>query len=274
MLMNTELTHEESILTNPPQLILVFDNWRGDRAKERILAAKTMVVRAALAAKLVHSTIYQNTADMPFVACFAGEHMPQDTPGSQKVAWELKAFKIPENKIKTRANTITTNTDLLALHAYARAHGLTNIAIATTPDHVKRTQLEVNNHFQKRNRQDKNEIKIEVISPLSSFLGHLEYRDDLDPKTQAEIEHWITIGTSGELDGNRLQETVATIVAEIPNRYIRRGIQKRLETLGHKHTPQDLERIQRVARKVKDKSAKRQFKQNPDVPYYVPPGPY
>ena len=230
---STEST--ERILNNPPQLILVFDDWRGEGEEANILAQKTMSVRAGLAASIFHSTLYQSQTERPLIACFAGTHKSsdqQDPVGSQpsalKVSAALAEYNIPPGKIITRENTITTTTDLQQLCAFARAYDINNIAIVTTDDHVTRTKLEIRNHFANHSWQP----NITIISPSSSVLNNLRYPKEVDINIRSSIDIAIGIGKRGELD-HGWKEDVATVIAWIPIRCLRIPIQSCFENRTH-----------------------------------------
>lgn len=244
-----EHTEIEALFNNPPQLILVFDNYRSHELWE--IAEKTMQVRAAIATIIFNSGLYREDADRPLVCCFAGEHEPSAIAGSQKVAHYLRQFGIPENKILTRKNTITTTTDLIQLHATMISRALDSVVIVTTDDHAKRTQLEIKNHFGKARRHRKNP-QIDVISPSSPVLDKLWAPDHFSPRQTTQIAGLIALGKTDTLNGG-ITERIATIVSSIPFYGLRATVQKRAEQASHPHIPNDLARIQRVAKRLSNR---------------------
>jgi len=240
-----EHTELEVLFSNPPQLILVFDNYRGPKLKG--VADKTMEVRVVVASIIYNSRLYQDDSQRPIICCFAREHTPVDIPGSQKVARLLKKFGIPDHKIFTRKNTITTTTDLDQLHAAMISTRIKSAVIVTTDDHVKRTKLEIENHFGRGRKHGKKPL-IHVMSPSSAVLDKIWLPDRFDDQQRAQIAELSSLGMTKELDGG-FTEKIATAVAFIPIRNIRLIIQKRAERTSHPHTPNDLARIQRAAKR-------------------------
>ena len=242
----------ESFTKSPPELILVFDNYRGRNLES--IAAKTMEIRAAIAALVYHSNLYSNRKK-PIVCSFAGEHEEGIVAGSQKVADHLKNFGIPSEDIVTRSNTNTTTTDLMQLHAFMIAHDLKTAAIVTTDDHVERTKVEIENHFG-RGRPHGKRPQIYVWGPSSEITDALNSCfDDFDNYKALGLRFVINAGrmqergSMKELSGG-LTEKIATAIARIPVRSLRVRIQKVAEQKTHPHTPVKLQRIQRISQKM------------------------
>jgi len=251
-------TQAERIRSNPPQLILVFDNWRGSKNRTphtKALEDLTMDTRAAVTARFFHSDLYPDSDFHPIICCFAGKHTPHGIAGSTRVAAILiETFDIPVQKIYLKENTITTTTDLIQLHATLMANSISSTLIVTTDDHVKRTRLEVRNHFSRKGRKNK-AVQIEVVSPSSSILDELTFASYLADQTKLDIFNAIMEGRSNDLNGG-LNETLATIIAGISVRWARKKVQGWAERRTHEYTPAELARIQSAAR-IMWKSAKK-----------------
>lgn len=238
----------ETFLRNPPQLVLVFDNYRGPQ-KENI-AQTTMQVRAAVAASIFHSDLYRE-AERPLICSFAGNHLPYEKPGSEKVAFYLGVYDIPDDKIITRTNTITTITDIMQFHVLSNKRGLENIAIITTDDHVRRTRQEIKNHFARKKKHGKIPF-ISVISPSSKILDELKFPDNLDPDLKRQIETAIAIGKTDELDGG-IVEKLATLVSytpDIPKYNARFAIQQVAQRIIYPYTPEEIARIYKLTERL------------------------
>lgn len=233
----------ETFLLNPPEVILTFDNYRGRDEKSEDLAYKTMRVRAAVAATVFHSPIYDEI-DEPFMCSFAGEHFEGGRAGSKKVVDNLEDFLVPFDKLILRQNTITTNTDLMQLHALMSARNFRTAAIVTTDDHVARTKLEIGNHF-RRGEKHKNKPLLYVLSPSSHIVDWLQHNTENNQFVSDEIEPWLQLGRTKLLGGGPT-ETIATSIARIPFRSLRLPIQKLAERVNHSHTPVKLARIQKM----------------------------
>lgn len=244
---SSEVTPQtENILRNPPQLILVFDNFRGPTRKT--LEILTMSTRAAIAALIYHSNLYQNESLRPTIGCFAGKHTPDGIPGSDIVASQLQRYAVPPEKIYTKQNTITTVYDLLQLHTTIQARNIQSVLIVTTNDHLKRTVIEVRNHFLRRGKNIKMP-QIEVIGSSSEILQKIPIPAHLDERTKRQMFSAIERGKTSLLD-SKFQEVTATLIASIPNRMLRRIIQSFAEAKTHRHTPPDLVRIQKAAKRM------------------------
>lgn len=236
----------ESFVKTPPEVILVFDNYRGPKLEE--VADKTMSVRAAIAALVYHSTPYLNRI-RPVICSFAGEHEEGGVAGSQRVANHLTDFGIPSENIVTRKNTITTTTDLMQLHSFMVANGLETVAIVTTDDHVQRTKAEIENHFGKGRRHGK-KANFYVLSPSSEITRNLgSYFNGYNPTMYFRIQKAISLGRTRDLSGG-LTEKIATAIARIPIRSLRMSIQRKAEDKSHPHTPVDLKRIQNASQRL------------------------
>lgn len=234
----------ETFVENPPEVILVFDNYRG--SKLEALADKTMGVRAAIAELIYHSPLYSNRKK-PIICSFAGEHEEGGVAGSQRVARYLDRFGVAEEDIVTRRNTITTTTDLMQLHAFMIANGLKTAAIVTTDDHVHRTKAEIENHFG-RGRKHGEKPQIYVVSPSSDVAISLyAFYDGLEDTIQPTRQQYTYDSSSiKELDGG-LTEKIATAIAKIPIRSFRIPIQRWAEQKSHPHIPAELQRIQKAS---------------------------
>ena len=233
----------ENFIKNPPQIILVFDNYRGPQKED--VAQTTMQVRAAIAALIYHSQIYSDE-NRPLVCSFSGKHEPYQKPGSDRIAHYLRGFGIPQEKILTRTNTITTTTDLMQLHVLTNAHGLQNAAIITTNDHMARTKREIENHFNRKRNHGKS-LNIEVISPSSKTLDLLQLPDNLGANLTIEIETSVELGRIKQLDGG-LMERLATVVSYISEHRIRIAIQQKAQQIIYPYIPDDLSRIYKIAK--------------------------
>lgn len=250
--MERKSTHESaeiiSFAVNPPEVILVFDNYRGKDLKSDCLANRTMAIRAAVAASVYHSFLYGDN-NRPIVCSFAGEHEGGDIAGSQKVAAYLRNFKIPADKISLRKNTITTTTDLMQLHAFMAARGFKKAAIVTTDDNVSRTKLEIDNHF-RRGKKHRIKPDIYVISPSSEIV---KWMKDVYPNVASnfsdELVKYRLVGSLQDLNGG-LTEKIAIGIARIPFRPLRLPIQRLAENASHSHTPVELVRVQRASKRL------------------------
>lgn len=165
----------EGLIENPPQLILVFDNFRGRGKTKEDSAYETMELRASIAAFLYYSDLYQDDSQRPVICCLANKHLPNDKPGSEKIRQLLVTYGVPENKIIARSLTITTKTDISAQHALARElHIEGPTAIVTSIDHVARTEQEIVNHYLAHNSQTPIP-KIYVISATTQELQAIDF---------------------------------------------------------------------------------------------------
>lgn len=257
-------SQSERIFNNPPQLILVLDNWRGESPRNRYLAKETMFVRSCIAAGFYHSTLYQEDS-RPKIACFAGAHLPQEQPGSQTVAKMLLDLGVSPDDLVLRQNTITTTTDILQLAAYAFAYDISNILIVTTDDHVKRVRTELRNHFFQGGR-NKRRPTVEVLGPSAKVLNHLS-APNAPHSVRRQINISIGIGKSNELN-HGWQEIGALGLASLPNERIRIKLQSGAEKLTHPYTPRDLKRILKIAKKIKTAWI---HEEKPDRQPYIPP---
>jgi len=238
---SVELSRQaESFISNPPGLILVFDNFRGVSAKKKSLAELTMHLRAQVASLVYFSDCYKDK-DKPFLCCFAGEHEKDGIAGSKRVKEHLLSFGIPEEKIITSQTTITTRTDITKLHSVAKARHINSpLAIVTTDDHVKRTKSEVDNHFSyhvKKHGPNYPIPQIYILSPMSEELKQLtiDGRRPMEIVQQVEFDHGYG-------------EKLATILAKYP---ILRIFQPLAEKTTHPYTPIRLKRIQKILKKFK-----------------------
>lgn len=235
----------EMALANRP-LIYTFDCWLGPTEENKQAAKEIMEERCAVSAKKYFSTEYKSYFERPIVACFAGEHGDGDIPGSQRIRETLLNLGVPEEKIVTGANTITTVYDLAAMHAFSSAHGIEDLTVITSNFHRRRTQKEIANHFKRPGRK-KHKPKIEVITPSSESLNHLAFSPDVPIHLQIQIEALIHRGQQRKIV---LQEIAATAIAYIPNRKLRRQIQDPIERSTHPHTPKQLARIQNLTARM------------------------
>ena len=238
-------TQTENILRNPPQLILVFDNYRKGNS---ILEIATMRTRAAIAAHIYHSDLYPTDEIRPTICCFAGKHTADSVPGSTRVALLLYQYDIPSSKIYTKENTFSTTTDLMQLQATIQAQRAESSIIVTTDDDVRRTKMAVNNHFARRGRNRK-QYQIEVVGPSADIVNKICMSRDIDTQTRQSIRDAILLGKSDYLNGG-VGETLATILAAIPLRLLRKRIQGCAEARTHKYTPPDLARIRFKAKRM------------------------
>ncbi len=242
-----KISKASRLIVNPPEVILVFDNYRGP-GKEG-LSQKTMNVRAAVAAHLYNYLASKNElfgTGKPQVVSFAGEHEPDDLPGSENVAFYLEKFGISKKDIVTRRNTITTTTDLMELCAYMRANNFESAAIVTTDDHVSRTKAEIKNHFGRTSHYGRG-LEFFVVSPSSEILKFHPRSEHYYP--YIKIHGAVRQGKTGELSGG-LTEKIATGIAKIPVRPVRIWIQKNAEARTHAHIPVELQRIQKASQRL------------------------
>jgi len=234
----------ENLFSNPPGLILVFDNYRGATPEKRQVAEETMMVRSLLAAYIYHSNLYSN-GEGPTLCCFAGEHEKDGEAGSEKVKKWLKLCGVPEEKIITRQTTNTTRTDITQLHSLAKEHNITEpLAIVTTDDHVKRTQQEIDNHFShhlKKHGSDYNLPQIYVLSPSDERLDCL--KSLYTSGVIQQIEKYV----QGHSLDHGFSETLARLLSSHP---WLRVLQPLAENIAHPHTPKKLARINKFAGKL------------------------
>ena len=246
-----KLTEFETFVKSPPEVILVFDNYRGPNLGS--VAFFTMETRAAVAALVYHSRFYSGRnfpgLTPPIVCSFAGEHEEKGEAGSQKVAEHLGKFGISYKDIVTRKNTVTTTTDLMQLHAFMTARDLKTAAIVTTDDHVLRTKIEIENHFG-RGRHHGKKPNFYVLSPSSEITKELaSYFGGYSSIIYSRIQDAINRGRTNALSGG-FYEKLATAIALIPVRRLRVPFQRFAEQKSHPHTPVGLERIAKVAEKL------------------------
>ncbi len=221
----------EGLQQDPPQLILVFDNYRGPNRKQRDLAFRTMYVRAELAAKIYKAYLYKKN-ERPIICSFAGEHIDNSPPGSDTVSYILReAFGIPQESIVTRKKTITTRTDIQELHAFIIGHQINGpVAIVTTDNHVQRTAQEWINHFKKKGSNARIP-KLYIISPSCNIPNI------------AKSQYPPTTGLN-----HGFSEKIAFGLATIPSDGLRNFLQEQIEAITHPYTPPQLARIQKAAR--------------------------
>ncbi len=230
-------------------LIYTFDCWLGPTEKDKQAAKEIMEERCAVAAKKYFSAEYETDSQRPAIACFAGEHENEDLPGSQRIQEILIGLGVPEEKIVTGANTITTVYDLAAMHAFSSAYGIEETTIVTSNFHKRRTRKEVANHFNRPGRK-KHRPTIEILTPSSRSLNQLAFAPDMSMSLQIQIEGLIHRGQQRKIVP---QEIAATAIAYIPNRKLRRYIQDPIERKTHAHTPRQLARIENLtARMIQD----------------------
>ncbi len=240
-----KLETPENLFSNPPGLILVFDNYRGPSSEKKQMAEETMMVRALLAAYIYHSDLYSNR-EGPTLCCFAGEHKKGGEAGSEKVKKWLKLCGVPEEKIITRQTTNTTRTDITQLHSLAKEHHITEpLAIITTDDHVKRTQQEIDNHFSHHLKKHDPEYKVPqtyVFNPSNERLNRLNSL--YTPEVIQQIEKYVE---EHSLD-HGFSETLARILSSHP---WLRVLQPLAEKITHPHTPEVLTSINEFKKKTK-----------------------
>lgn len=235
----------EITLVNRP-LIYTFDCWLGATEENKQAAKEIMEERCAVTAKKYFSTEYESDSQRPTIACFAGEHQDGDLPGSQRIREILINLGIPEEKIVTGANTITTVYDLAAMHAFSSAYEMEDLTVVTSNFHRRRTRKEIANHFERPGRR-KHKPKIEVMTPSSKSLNHLAFSPDVPMHLQIQIEGLIHRGQQRKIV---VQEIAATAIAYIPNRKLRRYIQDPVERRTHPHTPKQLTRIENLTTRM------------------------
>lgn len=230
----------ESFISNPPGLILVFDNFRGVSPEKRSIAETTMHLRSQIASLVYFSDCYTDE-NRPFLCCFAGEHEKDGPAGSERVKEHLLSFGVPEEKIVTSQTTITTRTDITKLHSVAKARHIDGpLAIVTTDDHVDRTKQEVSNHFSyhlKKHGLNYPVPRIYVLSPKSEELRGLT----IEGRTHDEITQQVNLD-------HGLGEKLATLLAKYP--YLR-IFQPLAEKTTHPYTPIRLQKIEKLVEKFK-----------------------
>jgi hypothetical protein len=265
---------EANQLWFPPRVILVFDNWRGSDKNSLMLGEKTMQLRAAIAAKIFHSTLYSKPEQKPQVICFAGEHKKGFQAGSSRVEEYLIKFGIPRQNIETRNTTNTTTTDITQLHSFLKEKGISgSVAIITTNDHVARTNQEIQNHFSRHKKRPQH-LQFNVIGPSSPVLIELqtaldykerlefgyeiEYQIEQAIKNPADFDHGLTEKVAYRLSKHRLLKPLQTLA----------------ETVNHQHTPEALKRIKRLKRQFRGGRKNLYVKRGdrkPKMPYILPP---
>lgn len=232
----------EKLLRNPPKLILVFD-YAGVEEGDKV-----MKLRSALAASIYHSTLYKEN-NLPTICCFAGPHSKGDQSGSSQVKNHLMELGIDEKHILTRETTITTNTDIMQLHALMVVRNESPALIVTTDDHVKRTEQEVQNRFKKLENVGK-KPNIMVISPSTIQLEKLNYREE--KKETGEKLRKLIHSLNQEIPGGGPTEKVAYLLSR--HWLLKKYLQPFAEKITHPYTPPNLQRIQRVAKKMLGKN--------------------
>lgn len=238
----------ECLRRNPPEIILVFDNYRGEDASQKMLADKTMGARTAVAAKIFHSDIYEGR-ERPKICCFAGEHIKNGPAGSTLVANYLRGFGIPPSKIITRQNTFTTITDYLQLHSYMNKYAKDGpVAVVTTDDHINRATCEWLNHFQRKSHKNQKAPQTYFIGSSSPELADLSVRN-MDLSLLTKIQNGIRLGKDRDINHGPL-ERLALILAKQPA-FIRRVMEPIARRPNHPHMPEQLKRIQKIAKVMK-----------------------
>lgn len=234
---------------SPPQIIYVFDNYRGEDPVSKELAQQTMETRAALAALLYHSGLYWQDQERPYVASFAGEHQPSQEAGSHQVAGYLEHFGVPRERIILRTDTITTNSDMMSLHYVIKKERFTSVALATTDDHVVGAALEWINHF--HDHKTKHKIpNMNIVSPSRLKITPL-FTDPLERLgTGNELLAEIDWGTTDLLRGKFSESTGPDIIRRLP-KPIRKHLQPFLERMTHGHIPHALTNRLRETRALK-----------------------
>ena len=249
----------QELLAHPPQLILVFDNWRGESEKAKELTRLTIRTRALVAATIYFSPLYQNR-QRPEITCFAGEHTPNSLPGSMAVHKELIRLTIPVDNIVLRTNTVTTRSDILELLAYAHAQGYESVGIVTTDDHRVRTMQEWQNHFsdfaKKKRKIKRGQIfrpRLYVFSRRSTETQQVRdsYVHRTEPPPRQLMQAFIEIFPH-KLDGG-ITEMIAIILANIPIRNWRLFLQNIAEK---RYIPKQLARIKNAAAAIATASKK------------------
>lgn len=232
----------ERLLKNPPKLILVFD-YAGAKDGDRV-----MQVRASLAASIYYSSLYGEN-NLPIICCFAGPHSKGDKSGSSQVKKHLIELGIDEEHILTKETTITTNTDIMQFHALMVVRKENPALIVTTDEHVKRTEQEIINRFTKLEKVGK-KPNIMVISPSTIQLEKLNYKEE-KKETGEELKNIIQ-SLNSEIPRGGLTEKVAYLLSRYS--FLKQHFQPLAEKITHPYTPLNLQRIQKVARKMSGKN--------------------
>lgn len=245
----------EGILNNPPQIILVFDF---QDAKEQDAKA-VMGLRAAVAASIYHSTLYDGK-QKPLICCFAGEHKPGGEAGSAKVKEYLLEFGVKAEDIDTRETTITTNTDIMQLHSVMRHNKNRKIdgpvAIITTDWHIKRTEQELVNHFNQHTSARHKMPLFYVIGPSSPELQQLlsDKKETGLEELRQRIEDLKPLTPKGGLT-----EEIAYWLSKYP--FLKKYLQPLAEKISHP-TPKKLAGIQKILKTLNElKQRKEQRKE-------------
>jgi len=135
------------------------------------------------------------------------------------------------------------------LHSVMHSRSIDKAVIVTTDDHVKRTELEVENHFGRGRRHGKMPT-IKVVSPSSEFLSVFQFTSIVEESIKEKIKERVGFGQTNILDGG-MMEKLATAVAWIPPRDLRIFLQNLSTRAVYPYTPVELERIYKGAKRMK-----------------------
>lgn len=263
------------ILNDPPQVVLIFDNYRGQSQAARRKAELTMLERCITAMTISRARTLYTESSRPKLVCFAGEHTKNSQPGSLTIKETLLKLGATEEEIETRKTTITTTTDITQLHSYIKEKCISGpVAIVTSADHIERTEQEAVNHFNRHSSQHP-VPKIYVASSASQEVTGLRlptevinssfFSDNVNALTEAQQD--------GSLKGGRT-ENVARSISQIKGPLKRKIIQDLAEFLNHQHTPTTLRRIKRLKgqfKKGRENLYVKKDDREPKTHYTLPP---
>lgn len=264
------------ILDDPPQVILIFDNYRGQSQAARRKAELTMLERCITAMTISRARTLYTESSRPKFVCFAGEHTKDSQPGSLTIEETLLKLGATEDEIETRKTTITTTTDITQLHSYIKENRISEpVAIVTSADHVERTEQEAVNHFNQHNSPQHPIPKIYVASSASQEVAGLRLPTEVINSSffSDNVNALAETQQDGSLKGGRT-ENIARSISQIKGPRKRKIIQELAEFLNHQHTPITLRRIKRLKgqfRKGRENLYVKKDDREPKTHYTLPP---
>lgn len=231
---------ESTFIDNPPDTLLVFDNWRGTKPQQQELAWQTMRTRAEMAAMVYNSDLYKTEEERPVIYCFAGYHQEGFSSGSASVKNILLGMGIPEEKIVAQDLTNTTRWDITKLHSEMTRRKLETALILTTDDHVPRTRTAIRNHFARHCRTHGPAYPIPdifVAGPSNPEWDQLVINGENPAdqiarlrKQSPRLDHGFGEKVAGFLTEHESLESILTVI----------------ENLTHPHTPKKLEKYKKI----------------------------
>lgn len=263
------------ILKNPPRVILIFDNYRGQSNEALRKSELTMLERGITAMRISRAPNLYTESNRPKFVCFAGEHTNHSEPGSEALRRILLGLGAEESEIETRATTITTTTDITQLHSYLKEDETNGPAsIVTSDDHVQRTEQEIVNHFSKH-RPGHPVPQLYVVSFSTPEMQKLRLPAEVinSELFSQNYQALVVARKDGTLSGGGT-EKIARFLSQIPARLQRDTIQRAAELLNHQHTPDALRRINKVKgqfRKGHKSLYVKKVSRLPKPPYILPP---